>query len=114
VTEAKDVTVTGLLQELDAAIARRRDLPDEARADLAARVAALRGSVERQREAEGAERHQLGHDLRAHLNAIAGWAHILRLESTTPSTVGRAAEIFDRNVRTLTSLIETYTTAHDR
>jgi hypothetical protein len=114
VTEAMDLTVARLLQELDAAIARRRDLPDEARADLAARVTALRGSVERQREAEGAERHQLGHDLRAHLNAIAGWTHILRLESTTPSTVGRAAEVFDRSVRTITGLIEAYTAARDR
>ena len=108
------LTIPELLQELDAAIAGRSDLPVAARTDLAARVAALREGVERERAAESAERHQLGHDLRAHLNAIAGWAHILRLESTTPSTVGRAAEIFDRNVRTLTSLIETYTTAHDR
>lgn len=112
--EAMDRTVAGLLEELEAAIARRRDLPDEARADLAGRVAALRGSVERQREAEGAERHQLGHDLRAHLNAIAGWTHILRLESTTPTTIGRAAEVFDRSVRTLTGVIEAYTAARDR
>lgn len=109
---AMDRTVAGLLEELDAAIARQRDLPDEARADLAGRVAALRGSVERQREAEGAERHQLGHDLRAH--PIAGWTHILRLESTTPTTIGRAAEVFDRSVRTLTGVIEAYTAARDR
>lgn len=109
-----DRTVAGLLEELDAAIARQRDLPDEARADLAGRVATLRASVERQREAEGAERHQLGHDLRAHLNAIAGWSHILRLESTTPTTIGRAAEVFDRSVRTLTGVIEAYTAARDR
>ncbi len=112
--EAMDGTVAGLLQELDAAIARRRDLPDEARADLAGRVAALRRSVARRREAEGLERHQLGHDLRGRLNAIAGWTHILRLESTTPTTIGRAAEVLDRNVRTLTGLIEAYTSTRDR
>ena len=112
--EAMDRTVAGLLEELEAAIARQRDLPDEARADLAGRVAALRASVERQREAEGAERHQLGHDLRAHLNAIAGWTHILRMDSTTPATIGRAAEVFDRSVRTLTGVIEAYTAARDR
>jgi hypothetical protein len=114
VIEAMDPTVAGLIEALEAAIAGRRDLSDEARADLAGRVAALRGSVERQREADGEERHQLGHDLRAHLNAIAGWTHLLRLESATPATVGRAAEVFDRSVRTLTGLIEAYTAARAR
>ena len=109
-----DRTVAGRLEELDAAIAGRRDLPDEARADLAGRVAALRGSVERERQADGEERHQLGHDLRAHLNAIAGWTHILRMDGTSPATIGRAAEVFDRSVRTLTGLIEAFTTARDR
>ena len=52
--------------------------------------------MERERKADGEARHQLGHDLRAHLNAIAGWTHILRMESTTPATIGRAAEVFDR------------------
>lgn len=106
--------IEAMLEGLEAAIAGRRDVPDEARADLAGRVAALRGSVEREREADGEARHQLGHDLRAHLNAIAGWTHILRMESATPVTIGRAAEVFDRTVRTLTGLIEAYTTARDR
>ena len=112
--EAMDPTVAGLLEGLEAAIAGRRDLPAEARADLAGRVAALRGSVEREREVDGEARHQLGHDLRAHLNAIAGWTHILRMESATPVTIGRAAEVFDRAVRTLTGVIEAYTAARDR
>jgi hypothetical protein len=114
VIEAMDSTVAGLLEELEAAVAGRGDLPDEARADLAARVTALRGSVERERKADGEERHQLGHDLRAHLNAIAGWTHILRMDGTAPATIGRAADVFDRSVRTLTGLIEAYTIARDR
>jgi hypothetical protein len=114
VIEAMDSTVAGLLEELEAAVAGRGDLPDEARADLAARVTALRGSVERERKADGEERHQLGHDLRAHLNAIAGWTHILRMDGTAPATIGRAADVFDRSVRTLTGLIEAYTRARDR
>jgi len=114
VIEAMDRTVAGLLEELEAAVAGRGDLPDEARADLAARVTALRGSVERERKADSEERHQLGHDLRAHLNAIAGWTHILRMDGTSPVTIGRAAEVFDRSVRTLTGLIEAYTAARAR
>ena len=105
-----DRTVAGQLEALETVIARRTDLPDEARADLAGRVAALRASVERQGEAEGEARHQLGHDLRAHLNAIAGWGHILQVESATPATIGRATEVLDRSVRTLIGLIEAYTT----
>ncbi len=108
-----DPTV-GLLEELDATIAGLRDLPDAARADLAGRVATLRDSVQRERQAEDEERHQFGHDLRAHLNAIAGWAHILRMESAPPATIGRAADVFDRAVRTLTGLIEAYTAPRAR
>jgi hypothetical protein len=114
VIEAMGSTVAGQIEGLEAAIAGRHDLPDEARADLAGRVAALRGSVERERDADGEARHQLGHDLRAHLNAIAGWTYILRMESATPVTIGRAAEVFDRTVRTLTGLIEAYTAPHAR
>ena len=56
----------------------------------------------------------MNHDLRTPLNAIAGWTHILRMDGTTPATIGRATEVFDRSVRTLTDLIEAYTTARDR
>ena len=110
---AVDRAVAGQLEALEAAVAQRADLSDDARADLAGRVAALRASVQRQKEADGEERHQFGHDLRAHLNAIAGWTHILRLETTTSATIGRATEVFDRSIRTLTGLIEAYT-ARDR
>ncbi|HEY7653536.1 MAG TPA: histidine kinase dimerization/phospho-acceptor domain-containing protein, partial [Methylomirabilota bacterium] len=68
----------------------------------------LRECLEQEHEAAGKERNQLSHDLRVPLNAIAGWAHILRLEASTPDTVRRAVDVFDRNVRALTRLIETY------
>jgi len=94
--------VRGRLAELEAAIGTLPDLTSEARAELARRVTSLHACLEE-------ERHQMGHDLRAPLNAIAGWAHILRLDSTTAGTVLRAADVFDRNVRALTQLIDTYT-----
>jgi len=43
------------------------------------------------------------------LNTLAGWTHILRLDAATSSTVQRAVDVFERNVRALTRLIETYT-----
>jgi len=100
-------TVRGRLDDLAAAIGRLR-VSDEARADLADRLAAVRATLEQERLAGLEELHRLGHDLRAPLNAIAGWTHILRLDSTTAGTVQRAAEVFDRSVRALTRLIETY------
>jgi signal transduction histidine kinase len=96
-------------EDLEAVVGRLPGVSDATRADLAGRVAALRGSVEQEREVSRADMSQLGHDLRAPLNAIAGWAHILRLGATTPATVQRAADVFDRNVQALTRLIETYT-----
>ena len=85
-------------------------LPDGAdRAALVEGVQVLRAAMERLEGAERDERHQLGHDLRVPLNAIAGWTHILRLDATSAATVTRAVDVFDRNVRALTRLIEGYT-----
>ena len=84
------------------------------RGPLESDVHALREMIDRLEGAERDERHQFGHDLRVPLNAIAGWTHILRLESSSAGTVQRAVDVFDRNVRALTRLIETYTTEGDR
>jgi signal transduction histidine kinase len=84
------------------------------RAPLEADVHALREMVDRLEGAERDERHQFGHDLRVPLNAIAGWTHILRLDASSTGTVQRAVDVFERNVRALTRLIETYTTEGDQ
>ena len=102
-------TVRERFDALEGAIGRLGGLSDDTRADLAERLSALRTSLEAERLAGREELHQLGHDLRAPLNAIAGWAHILRLEARAEGTVLRAADVFDRNVRALTRVIERYT-----
>ena len=90
-------------------------LPEERdRAPLEDDVRALRETIDRLEGMERDERHQFGHDLRVPLNAIAGWTHILRLDASSSGTVQRAVDVFDRNVRALTRLIETYTTEGDR
>lgn len=96
------------LAELETLIGRLPDLSDETRADLASRVTAVQASLETEHCADREQRHQMSHDLRTPLNAIAGWTHILRLDATS-GTVLRAAEVFERNVRILTRLIDTYT-----
>ena len=95
------------LERLEPALERMPEGP--ARAPRAGDVTALREALERLEGLERDERHQLGHDRRVPLNAIAGWTHILRLEASTSSTVLRTVDVFDRNVWALTRLIETYT-----
>ena len=95
------------LRRIEGALGRLAAGPE--RDPLAVDVTALREALEQLEGLERDERHQLGHDLRVPLNTIAGWTHILRLDAATPSTVQRAVDILDRNVRALTRLIETYT-----
>ena len=92
---------------LERTLARRPDRSD--RAPLEDDVHALREMIDRLEGLERDERHQFGHDLRVPLNAIAGWTHILRLDASSAATVQRAVDVFERNVRALTRLIETYT-----
>jgi signal transduction histidine kinase len=99
--------VRSRFDRLEQAVARLPDSPE--RAPLAEGVHALREAMDRLEELDRDERHDLGHDLRVPLNAIAGWTHILRLDATSASAVHRAVDVFDRNVRALTRLIEIYT-----
>jgi signal transduction histidine kinase len=101
----------GLRSRLDAleqTLARLPEGPE--RAPIEDDVHALREMVDRLEGVERDERHQFGHDLRVPLNAIAGWTHILRLDASSTGTVQRAIDVFERNVRALTRLIESYTT----
>ena len=99
--------VRSRFDRLEQVVARLPDGPE--RAPLAEGVRALREAMDRLDELDHDERHHFGHDLRVPLNAIAGWTHILRLDATSVATVHRAVDVFDRNVRALTRLIETYT-----
>ena len=101
--------VRSRFDRLEQVVARLPDGPE--RAPLAEGVRALREAMDRLDELDRDERHHFGHDLRVPLNAIAGWTHILRLDATSVATVHRAVDVFDRNVRALTRLIEPYTSA---
>jgi signal transduction histidine kinase len=108
-----DVT-RDLRSRLDALERTLGGLPEGTdRAPIAGDMHALREMVDRLEGVERDERHQFGHDLRVPLNAIAGWTHILRLDASSTGTVQRAVDVFERNVRALTRLIETYTTEGD-
>jgi signal transduction histidine kinase len=75
----------------------------------------LRESEERERtarlEAETANRLKdqflatISHELRAPLNAILGWIHLLRKESATREMVASGLEVIDRNARVQSKLV---------
>ena len=99
-------------ERIEDALGRLPEGPE--REPLADDVSAMREALQRLEDLQRDERHQLGHDLRVPLNTIAGWTHILRLDAATPGTVQRAVDVFDRNVRALTRLIDTYTADPER
>ena len=103
--------VIARLELVERALARLPEGPGSAA--LAGDVTALREALHGLERLEREERRQLGHDLRAPLNAITGWTHVLRLETSAPSTVARAVDVFERNARTLARIIDTYTAEAD-
>ena len=78
----------------------------EALKRLADQIAVTRRTVEALQQAQCDEHRRVGHDMRAALNTIAGWAQVLRLEKNPSERVARAADVLDRNVRALASVIE--------
>ena len=94
------------LARLEQAIGGLSAAPE--RAALAADVAALRGALTRLSGLEQEARRRLEHDVRVPLNAIAGWTHILKTDPAAAGSVARAVDVFDRNVRAATRVIEAY------
>ncbi len=94
------------LERVERALER---LPEgSGRATLAGDVAALREALRGLEGLQREERHQLGHDLRGPLNAIAGWTHVLWIDAAVSSTVARAVDVLERNVQALTAAIAIY------
>lgn len=62
------------IERIERALERLPEGPE--RGTLAGDVTALREALQWREGLERDERHQLGHDLRVPLNAIAGWTHI--------------------------------------
>ncbi|MEZ0388028.1 MAG: ATP-binding protein, partial [Verrucomicrobium sp.] len=76
------------------------------RDELLASERAARSSAEHASRMKDEFLATLSHELRSPLNAIFGWTQILRECGDEPGTVTEAVDVIDRNVRTLTQLIE--------
>jgi len=85
-------------------ISDRRHAEDE-RLLLLAREQRARADAEAANRIKDEFLATLSHELRSPLNAIAGWAQVLRWGSPDPATVARAADAIGRNVTTQTQLI---------
>jgi PAS domain S-box-containing protein len=88
-----------------------RNISDRKRLDQE-RESLLKREHEARAEAEIANRVKdeflatLSHELRSPLNAIVGWATMLRKDQLRPEEIRRAVEIIDRNARLQTRLID--------
>ena len=87
------------------------DITERKRAE-AERERLLRQEQEAREQAEAASRSKdeflamVSHELRAPLNAMLGWAQILRSTKVDESTMTHAVEIIERSARTQSRLIE--------
>ncbi len=76
------------------------------RDDLLASERAARSTAEHASRMKDEFLATLSHELRSPLNAIFGWSQILRESSDDPATITEGLDVVDRNVRSLTQLIE--------
>ena len=89
-----------------------RDLLEEARRSAAERSQLLKAAEDSRQQAEAANRMKdeflavLSHELRTPMNAILGWAALLRRKALTAEQTERAVESIERNSRLQAQLID--------
>jgi signal transduction histidine kinase len=77
-------------------------------APLLAAIDALQSAIHHGEQRRVADTRRFAHELRSPLNALAGWAQILRDGGGDPATAAQAAAVIERSVAALARTIQTY------
>ena len=110
--DAKLVDAATVEAALQRVRVQARALSDVAGANLApllGELHALESAIRDARERRVEDTRRFAHELRSPLNALAGWAQILRETGGNPASAAQAAAVIERSVAALAKIIQAHT-----